>query len=37
VEDEIDGIPAHIISRAHLIQNKKAAGRHQDLNDLENL
>ena len=37
VEDEIDGTPAHIISRAHLIQNKQAAGRHQALDDLENL
>jgi hypothetical protein len=29
--------PAHIISREHLIQNKLAVGRHQDLADVEKL
>ncbi len=29
--------PAHIISRQHLIQNKLAVGRHQDLADVEKL
>ncbi|MGA3372544.1 MAG: nucleotidyltransferase [Terracidiphilus sp.] len=38
VEKLIDGqTPAHIISREHLIQNKLAAGRHQDLADVEKL
>jgi hypothetical protein len=29
--------PAHLISREHLIKNKLAAGRHQDLADVERL
>jgi hypothetical protein len=29
--------PAHVISREHLIQNKLASGRHQDLADAEKL
>lgn len=29
--------PAHVISRAHLIQNKLASGRLQDLADVEKL
>jgi hypothetical protein len=29
--------PAHVISREHLIQNKLASGRHQDLADVEKL
>jgi hypothetical protein len=29
--------PAHVISREHLIQNKLAVGRHQDLADVEKL
>jgi hypothetical protein len=37
VEDTIEEIPVTIISRLHLIQNKQASGRHQDLDDLENL
>ncbi len=37
VEDTIEEIPVTIISRPHLIQNKQASGRHQDLDDLENL
>ena len=38
VEKLIDGqTPAHFISREHLIQNKLAVGRHQDLADVEKL
>jgi hypothetical protein len=38
VEKLIDGkTPAHVISREHLIQNKLAVGRHQDLADVEKL
>jgi hypothetical protein len=33
----IDGLPIPLISIAHLLQNKRAAGRHKDLDDLENL
>jgi len=35
IEADIDGLRVFIISRAHLIQNKRAAGRTQDLADLE--
>jgi predicted nucleotidyltransferase len=34
---EIDGIPVNIISREDLKTNKRAAGRHKDLEDLEHL
>lgn len=37
IEDNIDDTPAKIINRPHLIQNKQASARHQDLDDLENL
>ena len=37
VVDELDGVPVNLIDLAHLKQNKRAAGRHKDLNDLENL
>jgi len=38
VEALIDAdIPAHVISRAHLIQNKLAVGRLQDLADVERI
>jgi hypothetical protein len=38
VEKLLDGnTPAHVISREHLIQNKLAVGRHQDLADVEKL
>ena len=37
VEDQIDGVPAKIISLEHLKKNKRASGRHQDLADLEHL
>jgi hypothetical protein len=37
-EDAVGGdIPAHFISRADLIRNKLAVGRHQDLADVEKL
>lgn len=36
-DGEIDGVPVRIISLSHLRQNKRACGRHRDLNDLENL
>lgn len=34
-ETEVDGVPAHIISAEHLIQNKLASGRMRDLADVE--
>ena len=34
---EIDGVEVDVISLADLKTNKRASGRHQDLNDLENL
>jgi hypothetical protein len=38
VEKLLDGqTPVHIISREHLIQNKLAVGRLQDLADVEKL
>jgi Nucleotidyl transferase of unknown function (DUF2204) len=38
VETIIDGdLPAHVISREHLIQNKLACGRPRDLLDVEEL
>lgn len=37
IRAELDGIPVNIISLQHLKANKQAAGRHQDLADLENL
>ena len=40
VELDVDGLRIHVIGRAHLIANKKAVGRPQDLADvarLENL
>jgi hypothetical protein len=36
-ETKIDGIKLKIISFEDLLKNKKASGRHKDLNDLENL
>jgi predicted nucleotidyltransferase len=33
----IDGLPVNLISLRHLRINKKAAGRHKDLDDLEHL
>jgi predicted nucleotidyltransferase len=37
VVDVLDGIEVNIIDLPHLKINKKAAGRHKDLDDLENL
>ena len=37
VEEDIDGVSISFINLAKLKQNKKASGRHIDLNDLENL
>ena len=37
IVEMIDGIEVNIISLSHLKINKKAAGRHKDLGDLENL
>ncbi len=34
---ELDSIPMSLINLEHLKRNKRAAGRHKDLNDLENL
>ena len=34
---EIDGIPVFVLSKEHLIQNKRAVGRPQDLADLTEL
>ncbi len=37
VHFNIDGMSVPVISLADLKVNKRAAGRHKDLNDLENL
>jgi hypothetical protein len=37
VTDKLDGVEVNLISLKHLKLNKKAAGRHKDLADLENL
>ena len=37
VTDSFDGIGVNLISLNHLKTNKKASGRHKDLDDLENL
>lgn len=37
ITTEIDNQTVHIISREHLRKNKKASGRHKDLDDIENL
>ena len=37
IVDVIDEIEVHIINLKHLKQNKKASGRHRDLDDLEHL
>jgi predicted nucleotidyltransferase len=34
---DFDGVPVNLISLEHLKKNKRAAGRHKDLNDLDNL
>lgn len=37
VEVELDGVAVTLIGREDLLANKKAAGRHEDLDDLEHL
>ena len=37
IETEIEGVPVKIISLADLKNNKKASGRHKDLDDVEHL
>ena len=37
IVDEIDGVEINIIGLKHLKINKKASGRHKDLDDYENL
>ena len=37
VEGELDGLPVGFISLAHLLQNKKAAGRDKDVADVATL
>jgi len=37
VRDELDGVPVNIICLEHLRENKKASGRHKDLDDIEHL
>jgi len=37
VEGSLDGIPTHVISKEHLIRNKLAVGRKQDILDVENV
>jgi len=37
IVDEIGGVEVNIINIEHLKVNKKASGRHKDLDDLENL
>lgn len=37
VTESIDGIPVNFISKENLKKNKKASGRHKDLDDLEHL
>ncbi len=37
LEADLDGVRIPVISRSHLIQNKRASGRTQDLADLEAL
>ncbi len=37
VADTVDDIEINFIDLLHLKQNKRAAGRHQDLDDSENL
>jgi predicted nucleotidyltransferase len=37
VQDDIDGVRVSIIGLADLRKNKRAAGRHRDLDDLDRL
>jgi hypothetical protein len=34
---ELEGVSVPVLSKEHLIQNKRALGRHQDLADIEHL
>ncbi|MBT3272774.1 MAG: hypothetical protein HN368_06445 [Spirochaetales bacterium] len=37
IEAEIDGVTVHVISREHLIKNKRISGRGQDKADIDRL
>jgi hypothetical protein len=37
ITDLLDGVEVQLIDLKHLKANKRASGRHKDLNDLENL
>ncbi len=37
ITDKLDGVKVNLICLAHLKRNKKAAGRHKDMADIENL
>lgn len=37
IAGEMDGLPVPIISRQDLLKNKRASGRHKDLDDVEQL
>lgn len=37
ITDTISGVEVNVISLHHLKENKRASGRHKDLNDLEHL
>lgn len=37
VQDLIEGVEVNLINLPNLRKNKRASGRHKDLNDLENL
>lgn len=37
VESQLDGLPVRFIGRASLLQNKRAAGRAKDVDDIEKL
>ena len=37
IMDTLDGVKVNLVSLKHLKLNKKTAGRHQDLADIENL
>lgn len=37
IEMELEGVPLHVLSRRHLIENKRAVGRPQDLADVARL
>jgi hypothetical protein len=37
MEMEIEGLPVSVIGKKHLIHNKRALGRPQDLEDIERL